>query len=294
MKLPGESVVLDTRGTVSPRCFRRRGAASGSRSPKCPSMCATHSSRRRTNASTNTRAFDDILELYLNSVYLGRSSWGVELVARGYFGKSARALTLVEGALLAGLTKGPAAFSPDAQPARAQERLGYVLTRMQEEGMIGSSAGNEPRDKPELPAVDTLSAPRPSTSGGRASMILVLAEPMGMAARCCELLSQEPVMKTIFLIPVSFCLAVSGTSTVIGQGSFVSLAQAQTTAIPNTPDAQQTTPNALDAQDRIRARELERAHAEVRRRLGDRSPEPTIRRPEFTAPNTNTTNHQKP
>jgi hypothetical protein len=100
-------------------------------------------------------------------------------------------------------------------------------------------------------------------------------------------------MKTIFLIPVSLCLAVFGTSDFIGEGSFVSFAQAQTT-IPNVPDAeQQTTPNALDAEDRARARELERAHGEVRRRLGDRSPEPTIRRPEFTAPNTNTTNHQK-
>src|SRR5262249_43326604 len=107
-------------------------------------------------------------------------------------------------------------------------------------------------------------------------------------------LTQELAMKTIFLIPVSFCLAVSGTSAVIGEGSSVSLAQAQTTAIPNTSDAQQITPNALDAQDRIRARELERARAEVRRRLGDRSPEPTIRHPDFTAPSTNTTNHQKP
>ena len=48
----------------------------------------------------------EILELYLNSVYLGRGSWGFELAARSYFGKQAKNLTLEEGALLAGLTKG--------------------------------------------------------------------------------------------------------------------------------------------------------------------------------------------
>ena len=44
----------------------------------------------------------EILELYLNSTYLGRGSWGIEMAARSYFGKSAKALTLGEGALLAG------------------------------------------------------------------------------------------------------------------------------------------------------------------------------------------------
>ena len=61
----------------------------------------------------STLSKDAILELYLNSVYLGRSSWGIEMAARGYFGKTAHQLTLEEGALLAGLTKGPTYFSPD-------------------------------------------------------------------------------------------------------------------------------------------------------------------------------------
>jgi len=65
----------------------------------------------------------EILELYLNSVYLGRGSWGIELAARSYFGKPANELTLGEGALLAGLTKGPNYFNPDRHPGRAQERL---------------------------------------------------------------------------------------------------------------------------------------------------------------------------
>ena len=55
---------------------------------------------------------DELLELYLNSIYLGRSSWGIELAAHSYFGKPASELTITEGALLAGLTKGPNFYNP--------------------------------------------------------------------------------------------------------------------------------------------------------------------------------------
>src|ERR1700731_888228 len=79
---------------------------------------------------------DEILELYLNTIYLGRSSWGVEMAARSYFGKSAKDLTLAEGALLAGLPKGPSYFSPDRYPDRMRERRAYVLGRMQDDGAI--------------------------------------------------------------------------------------------------------------------------------------------------------------
>ena len=69
----------------------------------------------------------EILSLYLNSIYLGRGSWGVEMAARSYFGKAASELSLAEGALLAGLTKGPNYFSPDRHPERARDRMAYVL-----------------------------------------------------------------------------------------------------------------------------------------------------------------------
>src|SRR5205823_9931836 len=61
----------------------------------------------------NTLSKAEILELYLNSTFLGRGSWGIEMAARSYFGKSASTLSLNEGALLAGITKGPNYFSPD-------------------------------------------------------------------------------------------------------------------------------------------------------------------------------------
>jgi len=80
----------------------------------------------------------EILELYLNSAYLGRGSWGVEMAARSYFGKSAKNLMLAEGAMLAGLLKGPNFFDPDRHPERAKERLAYVLGRMQEDGVISA------------------------------------------------------------------------------------------------------------------------------------------------------------
>jgi penicillin-binding protein 1A len=86
----------------------------------------------------NTLSKAEILELYLNSAYLGRGSWGVEMAARSYFGKSAKNLTLAEGAMLAGLLKGPSYFNPDRHPDRAKERLAYVLGRMQEDGVIGA------------------------------------------------------------------------------------------------------------------------------------------------------------
>ena len=78
----------------------------------------------------------EILEIYLNSIYLGRSSWGIEMAARSYFGKSAKSLSVAESALLAGLAKGPNYYNPDTKPERAQERMAYVLSRMQEDAFL--------------------------------------------------------------------------------------------------------------------------------------------------------------
>jgi 1A family penicillin-binding protein len=98
-----------------------------------------------------TLSKDEILELYLNSIYLGRDSWGIELAARNYFGKRAKELTLEEGALLAALTKGPNYFDPVRHPKRAQQRLKYVLGRMHANGFLpGETAAHT---SPPLPAL---------------------------------------------------------------------------------------------------------------------------------------------
>ena len=89
----------------------------------------------------------EILELYLNTIFLGRSSWGVEMAARTYFGKPVKELSVAEGALLAGLTKGPNAYSPDKNPERARERITYVLSRMKDDGAIDAAQLKEALSK---------------------------------------------------------------------------------------------------------------------------------------------------
>src|SRR6516164_11087426 len=90
---------------------------------------------------------------------LGWSSWGIELAARSYFGKPAKELTLEEGALLAGLTKGPNYFSPDRHPRRAQERLAYVLSRLRDDG-IATDWEPTGHSLPPLPTMATFDRPR--------------------------------------------------------------------------------------------------------------------------------------
>ena len=88
------------------------------------------------NRLEKTLSKQEILEIYLNSIYLGRSSWGIDLAARAYFGKPVKDLTMAEGAFIAGLTKGPAYYNPDRYRERAHERLAYVLSRMKDDGTI--------------------------------------------------------------------------------------------------------------------------------------------------------------
>ncbi len=78
----------------------------------------------------------EILEMYLNRVYLGSGAYGVDAAARRYFGKPAQNVTLAEAAVLAGLLKAPSRYSPRADPARAEGRAKLVLAAMAEEGYI--------------------------------------------------------------------------------------------------------------------------------------------------------------
>ncbi len=82
---------------------------------------------------------DQILEMYLNRVYFGSGSYGVEAASRRYFGKSARDVSLSEAALLAGLLKAPSRLSPARDPKAAESRAQIVLAAMREQGMIGDS-----------------------------------------------------------------------------------------------------------------------------------------------------------
>lgn len=79
---------------------------------------------------------DEILELYMNKIYLGEGAYGFAEAARTYFGKSLSALTLAESAMLAGLPKAPSANNPVVNPRRARQRQTYILHRMLELGRI--------------------------------------------------------------------------------------------------------------------------------------------------------------
>lgn len=79
---------------------------------------------------------DDILQMYLNRVYLGAGAYGVDAAARRYFGKSARDVTVAEAAMIAGLLKAPSRYAPTRDPAAAQERAQLVLQAMRQEGYI--------------------------------------------------------------------------------------------------------------------------------------------------------------
>jgi penicillin-binding protein 1A len=79
---------------------------------------------------------DEILTLYLNRVYLGAGSYGVDAAAKRYFGKSARHVNLAEAAVLAGLLKAPSRLSPARDLAAAQRRAALVLDSMVAAGFI--------------------------------------------------------------------------------------------------------------------------------------------------------------
>ncbi len=79
---------------------------------------------------------DKIMELYLNRVYFGSGFYGVEAAARGYFGKSAKGMSVGECAMLAGLLKSPNGLSPWNNPTGAKKVRDFVLTRMREMRLI--------------------------------------------------------------------------------------------------------------------------------------------------------------
>jgi len=91
---------------------------------------------------------DQILEIYLNQIYLGQRAYGFSAAAQIYFGKALKDVTIAEAAMLAGLPKAPSAYNPVANPKRAQLRQRYVLRRMRELNFIDdaqlAAAPNEP------------------------------------------------------------------------------------------------------------------------------------------------------
>src|SRR5690606_8977462 len=82
---------------------------------------------------------EQILELYLNKIYLGNRAYGVGAAAQVYYGRPVNELTLAEIAMIAGLPKAPSAYNPLVNPDRALARRSYVLRRMQQLGFISDA-----------------------------------------------------------------------------------------------------------------------------------------------------------
>jgi len=79
---------------------------------------------------------DQILEIYMNQIYLGQRAYGFSSAGQIYFGKDLKDLTIAEAAMLAGLPKAPSAYNPVANPKRATVRQQYILQRMRNLGYI--------------------------------------------------------------------------------------------------------------------------------------------------------------
>jgi len=85
----------------------------------------------------------EILNLYLNNVYMGHGVYGVEAAAQVYFGKHIQDVTRAEGALLAGLVQAPSRYTPKRHPANARMRFEYVVGQMYEKGFIDNKKRDE-------------------------------------------------------------------------------------------------------------------------------------------------------
>ena len=94
---------------------------------------------------------EQILELYVNQIYLGQRAYGFGAASQIYFGKALDKLSLAETAMLAGLPKAPSLYNPIANPQRAKQRQHYVLRRMAELGHITAAQYEEATQAPIRP-----------------------------------------------------------------------------------------------------------------------------------------------
>jgi len=90
---------------------------------------------------------DQILEIYMNQIYLGQRAYGFSSAAQIYFGKKLKDISIAEAAMLAGLPKAPSAYNPVVNPKRARARQQYILQRMQQLGYITDAQYAKAKDE---------------------------------------------------------------------------------------------------------------------------------------------------
>jgi penicillin-binding protein 1A len=90
---------------------------------------------------------EQILEVYMNQIYLGQRAYGFAAASEIYFGKPLKDVTIAEAAMLAGLPKAPSAYNPIANPRRATVRQRYIIERMLENGFITADQAEAARSQ---------------------------------------------------------------------------------------------------------------------------------------------------
>src|SRR6218665_3110572 len=90
---------------------------------------------------------DQILEIYMNQIYLGNRAYGFAAPSEAYFGTPLKSLSIAQAAMLAGLPKAPSAYNPISNPKRARVRQQYIIERMRENGFITQQQATEAKQE---------------------------------------------------------------------------------------------------------------------------------------------------
>jgi len=166
----------------------------------------------------------EILEIWLNRVYLGAGAWGVDAAARIYFGVSARKVTLWQAAVLAGLPRAPSRFNPRIDPAAATTRAREVLAAMVDTGALKL-------EQAQAAAAQIAFPPTPSAAGYFADWVAEQAQPLlqpGADAVLRTTLDQR--LQAVVEAKLAALLDGPGVAAMVSQGAVVML-DAETGAV---------------------------------------------------------------
>src|SRR6516162_9773083 len=164
----------------------------------------------------------EILEIYLNRVYLGAGTYGVDAAAHRYFGKSARHTTLYESAAIAGLLKAPARFNPTRDREKAAARTARVLANMVEAGVITESqAATASKEEVSRPAI---AGARPGTRYFADWIAEQLSDFAGSGDRDLTVTTTlDPTLQAEAEAAVAETLARDGPRAAVSQGALVAM-----------------------------------------------------------------------
>ena len=168
---------------------------------------------------------DQILTIYLNRVYLGAGTYGVDAAARHYFGKSARTLTVYQSAMLAGLLKAPSRYNPAANPDLAHKRTLRVLNNMVAVGTLSpTQMAQAVRRRGRI--VDGRRASGPKQRIGRYYAAWVFDQASAIVAAAKDLVittTLDPRLQRLAEAAVKSAIKRSGQAAQVAQAALVSL-----------------------------------------------------------------------